>query len=123
MKPMVFALAILAACSGSTEPGSSFAGTYTMQSIDGRALPTAISSSITVTDGHLIVAGNGLWSEVDHVTVNAKADSTNSAGTWTRNGDAFVFTVGSTGATHLTGTLSGARLDLGDGTRAYVYVR
>jgi hypothetical protein len=123
MKPIVFALAILAACGGSTEPGSSVVGTYAMQSIDDRALPTAISSSITVTDGHLIIAGNGSWSELDHVTVNAKADSTNSAGTWSRNGDAFVFTVGATGATHLTGSLSGNRFNLSDGTRAYVYVR
>lgn len=129
------AVVLLAACgSDSTGPGNasaSIAGSYTLRSINGSALPFSIQAggnTVSIVGMNFVVADGGTWT--NSVTVrqvvgggSAQNQILSEGGTWARAGTAVGFIDGSNGLTEYTGTFSGSSLSISDGTLAYVFTK
>jgi hypothetical protein len=125
------ALAALAACSGdsSTDPNASIAGTYTLRTVNGSALPYIVAQSgsnkYEITDDAITLTDTGTWTELWHDRTTTNGQVTTSAnpdgGTYTRNGTAI--TLNSTTSGAISGSVSNGTLTLSDQGVAAVYMR
>ena len=125
------ALLALVACGGDndpTSPGNSLAGTWSLQSINGTALPYVVLQSgankIELTADILTVSSGGSFTQTSTIktTVNGQVttESVSDAGSYTVNGNAVSFVFNSD-ATTGTGVLSGNSLSVGAEGAAFIY--
>ena len=124
-------LLVGAACGGDspTQPtSSSVAGTWSLQTINGTALPYIVaqagSDKVELTSDVLTVVGSGSFTQITQVRVTQNGQvSTQSipdAGSYVLNGTAVTFTFNSDGSSG-TGSLSGNTLTIAEDGFAYVY--
>lgn len=123
----VLSVFVLAACGDdSTGPGSSIAGTYQLQTVNGQQVPATVvqagNNKTVIASGSLILNQNNTFFAAMTIesTVNGLVDSETQAstGTYTRNNTSIQFT--SEGKT-VTGTLSGNTLTVSDTDMTLVY--
>jgi hypothetical protein len=90
---LALALLTLAACGGSSDTGTgpsgpNLNGTYTLKSVDNKALPGVFADS-TIQSGELVVSDSG-WTQTSVVLYktggSANGDTLKLAGFWTANG-------------------------------------
>ena len=127
------AVALTLACGsdGSTTPtNTAIAGTYSLQTINGSALPFTFVSgtdSLTVTADTILVGSDGTWSESvayrqtvgGQVTTGTQIDG----GVWLANDTQVEFDSTVSGLLVYTGTFTNSALNLTDGSTAQVFVR
>jgi hypothetical protein len=129
----VTALLFFAACGGSygssTVPSTSVAGTYTLRTVNGLALPYIVSqtgpSKVEVVDDAFTLNDSGTWTESGHrrntvsgqVTTTATAD----AGSFTISGTTITMSSLTTGA--LYGSVASGTLSLTEQGALFVYMR
>ena len=130
---IIVALATVGACGGdsvtSTTASASLAGTYTLRTINGTALPFVLQSgtnSVTVTADAITVADGGTWSEAGayRQTVNGQTTSQviSDGGTWTRAGASVAFSSRTTSG--YSGTFTGSGFNLTDNSgAAFVFTK
>jgi hypothetical protein len=130
---LVLVMGAVTACGGdsvtSTTGSASLAGTYTLRTINGTALPFVLQSgtnSITVTADAITVADGGTWSESGayRQTINGQTTSQviSDGGTWTRAGASVAFS--SRATTGYSGTFTGSGFSLTDNSgAAFVFTR
>lgn len=116
----------------STEPTAvTFAGTYTLQTVNGQKLPFVLiqqgANAATLLEDHLTIADGGSWSETESWRITANGSTTNqtiaSAGTWLRSGNSLALTDGATNKVVYTGTFSTNRVDLTSELGAQVFTK
>ncbi len=122
-------LAAFVACGGdsSTNPSESIAGTYTLRTVNGSALPFTFYSDATtkveVTDDAITINEGGTFTETGHTRTTTSGrvttESIVDAGTYTRNGTAITFK--GSDATPTSGSISGSSLTLADQGISAVY--
>ena len=122
-------LAAFVACGGdsSTNPSASIAGTYTLRTVNGSALPFTVYSDVTtkieVTDDAITLNDGGTFTESGHTrtTTNGRVttESIVDAGTYVRNGTAI--TLKGADGTPTPGSLNGSSLTLTDTGISAVY--
>lgn len=130
----LIALAAAAACGSDTSTPSeplveSLAGVYTLQTMNGSALPYTIAVSSTTTviidSDVLTMTDAGVWSETVLYREVESGTSTNATdeyeGTWTRTGNALRFS--SEGTLFYLGSAAPTTLSLSDGGYTYVFTR
>jgi hypothetical protein len=116
---LVAALALVSACGGGddpTSPNDSFAGTYTLRTINGSNLPYTVvqvgADKLEITDDAITLNDGGTWTESGHYreTENGVVTTTSivDAGTYTRTGTAITLASPTTGT--VSGTVSGGTL-------------
>lgn len=125
----------LAACGGDNGPTApdavTFAGSYTLQSINGQGLPYVYAqvgnNSVTIVTHHLTIADGGTWSETLNVRNSQNGVVTTqtiaAAGAWIRSGNQLALIDGSDNQTEYTGTFSTNRLNLDGGGLAFVFTK
>lgn len=131
----ILGLAVLAACGGSSDAPTSptqvtFAGTYTLQTVNGQKLPFVIAQSgtnaVTLTSASLTIAAGGTWSDQFNYTQTTNgvpsAQTATENGTWVRSGSNLALDL-STGTLDYSGTFSGNTVTLSDGTFTYVLTK
>ncbi|MCY7380907.1 MAG: hypothetical protein LH467_16425 [Gemmatimonadaceae bacterium] len=121
----------LLACGGdgSTSPGASIAGAYSLTTVNGAPLPFVAQQAGTykyeITADTYTLADGATWTEVraDRTTSNgAITTSTKSdAGTWSRNGTSITLTSPANGA--VSGTVSGNTLTLSSAGNTMVFTK
>ena len=133
MRRQLFMLPLLAllACDGdgSTGPGASIAGAYSLTTVNGAPLPFVVQQAGTykyeITADTYTLADAGTWTEVraDRTTSNgAVTTSTKTdAGSWSRNGTSITLTSPANGA--LSGTVSGNTLSLSSAGNTMVFTK
>lgn len=128
----ILLLALTASCgdNNSTNPATaSVAGTYTLRTINGTALPFTLFGSgankVEITSDVVVLNEGGTWTETGNVrtTTNGQAtnESSTDSGTYTRNGTAITLTSAASGS--LSGTVSNGTLTLTDQGLSAVYTR
>jgi hypothetical protein len=133
---LIVAVVLCAAASCSSDaavtPSTvSFAGTYTLKTVNGQNLPfvtthiegfsqAIASSTITVADG-------GSWSETRVVQTTEDSQTSQrtvvDSGTWIHSGNLLNLQSAVTNATAFTGTFTGSQLNFTDFTYPFVFVR
>jgi hypothetical protein len=117
-------LALAVACGSTTEPGAgaSYAGTYTLRSIDAQPLPIAAPDS-TLVSSSLALADDSTWSQLTLVKYPHKAtnDTLPDQGRWTGEGGNFAFLSG--GTVVYTGTGSASGFTLKSGASTFVFTK
>lgn len=89
--PLVLLMLGAATCDLGTESNvSDVAGTYTMTTVDGGALPRTLGNGVVVATGTVQLNANGTWTSV--VTYSAGAATNNNAGSYTAAGSTVSFT-------------------------------
>ena len=92
---LVLALFTLAACDSNsgTGPGPSLNGTYTLKTVDNKALPVAFADS-SLLSGQLVMTDSG-WSQISVVLYkaggSANGDTLKLAGFWAASGSSLTF--------------------------------
>ena len=124
-------LVALLACGadGSTNPGASIAGAYSLTTVNGAPLPFVVQQAGTykyeITADTYTLAAGGTWTEVraDRTTSNgAVTTSTKTdAGVWSRNGTSITLTSTANGT--LSGTVSGNTLSLSSAGNTMVFTK
>ena len=124
-------LLALLACDGdgSTGPGASIAGAYSLTTVNGAPLPFVVQQAGTykyeITADTYTLADAGTWTEVraDRTTSNgAVTTSTKTdAGVWSRNGTSITLTSTANGT--LAGTVSGNTLSLSSAGNTMVFTK
>lgn len=111
----------------STNPTTSdIAGTYTLQSIGGTALPYTFqpdaTTTITLTSDVLTIGSDGTWSEAEDFQQVSNGQTTNGSvndgGTFTLSGSNVTFVSQTTGGTAYTGSYASNTLTLDNGDGA-----
>ena len=119
----------LAGCSDSTGPRAGLAGTYTLRTVNGQALPAVVSSFSTLTAGQVRLNGDGTFS-ASHTSRQTTPGGTttvtqNITGTYTRSGNDLMLSFtdpDSGGSAFVDASWDGGRqLTVNDGFAAYVY--
>ena len=111
---------------GTNPTNSDIAGTYTLQSIGGTALPYTFqpdaTTTITLTSDVLTVGSDGTWSEAEDFTQTSNGQTTtgsvNDGGTFTLSGSSVTFVSQTIGGTAYTGTYTSNTLTLDNGDGA-----
>ena len=126
----LLALVTLSACGSdsTTSPNSAaIAGTYSLKTVNGSALPFLIQSgtnSVKITSDAITIADGGTWSENGAYTQTINGQTSNQVvsdgGTWVRAGTQLTL-VSSDSSTSYSGTFTGSSLNLGDGTLSFVF--
>ena len=116
---LALALATLAACGNSSDSGtgpglgSSLNGTYTLKSVDSKALPVAFADS-TLKSGQLVMTDSG-WSQISVVLYktggSAEGDTLKLGGFWAASGSSLTFWDAGIN-TQYTGTYSSTGINL-----------
>lgn len=127
---VMFALA--AACGGdsSTGPSASIAGTWTLQTINGAALPFIVAQTgankVELLSDVVVISGTGSFTETTSVRTTTNGvpttQSVADAGNYTLSGTAITIHFNSDGST-ATGSWSGNTITTTDGGLALVYKR
>jgi hypothetical protein len=135
MRRFALALLVAAVACGSDAPSSptevTFAGTYTLQTVNGQKLPYVLlqqgANAATLMDDRLTIADGGSWSETESWRITDNGVTSNqtiaSAGTWLRSGANLLLTDGATNKTAYTGTFSQNRLDLTSSLGVHVWTK
>ncbi len=133
MRRQLFTLPFLAllACGGdgSTGPGASIAGAYSLTTVNGAPLPFVVQQAGTfkreITADTYTLAAGGTWTEVraERTTSNGAVTTSTitDAGTWSGNGTSITLT--SPASTSLSGTVSGNTLSLSSAGNTMVYTK
>ena len=110
---------LAAACGGSSDSGtgpglgSSLNGTYTLKTVDNKALPVAFADS-SLTGGQLVMSDSG-WSQISVVLYNAggsaNGDTLKLGGFWVANGPNLTFFDAGNSTTY-TGTYTSTGINL-----------
>ncbi len=136
MRKLALAIGALAitfatACGGdsTTQPTpASFAGTWSLQTVNGAALPFLVatngSDKLEITSDVFTVTSSGTFDEMatTRTTISgvATVDTLNDSGTYTLNGSAVTLTFASDGSS-IAGTLSGNSMTLTQAGYAFAY--
>jgi hypothetical protein len=125
-------LVALAACGDSpTEPtAASLAGTWTLQTVNGAAVPATVAGSganrTDVSKGSVVLTAAGSYTQsVDLVTYTSGQPTTNTlgdAGTFSVSGSTITFT-SSAGGSPQTATVNGSSMSLSFQGSTVVYVK
>ena len=112
----------LAACgSDATSPTAvTFAGTYSLQTINGSKLPYVVlqqgTTAVTITADQLTIADGGTWTESGTLQTTQNGQTTTQVGgdngTWLRSGSSLQLNSTKNGNIAYTGAFSSNRLDL-----------
>ena len=116
---LALTLFTLAACGGSSDSGtgpglgSSLNGTYTLKTVDNKALPVAFADS-TLTGGQLVMSDSG-WSQISVVLYkaggSANGDTLKLGGFWVASGPNLTFFDAGNSTTY-TGTYTSTGINL-----------
>lgn len=131
---LFFALAaVIAACGsdGTTAPSQTVAGTYSLKTVNGSALPFKIveigDTTYALAGIQLNIAGAGTWtasfSEVVTVAGKTAMVSVPSHGSWAQTGTSITLHFLGEEGPDLTGPVTSNRLDLTDGFVTYVFTK
>lgn len=114
-------LALPACGDNGTEAEASFAGTYTLQTIDGHALPFTGEEEV-VTSGSLILRADKTWT-VTFTAHDASGDASfTDGGTYTISGNSITLLSSEDNDNPVSGTFSGSTLTITDSVDATVYI-
>lgn len=124
-------LCALLGCGDPVGPESSFIGSYTLQTINGSALPYVVAQSgqntVAVTADQIVVADGGSWSEVITYRLvengQTRNETVSDGGTWVRTGSTLsLYQTGATSTTY-SGTIGPNRLTFTDASFVQVFVK
>jgi hypothetical protein len=124
---LVFAAIACGSDDSTTPTQSSVAGTWTLQTINGSALPFTLSASpqIELLSYVVTATSNGTWtsSQQTRTTIGTQVTTTttNDAGTYTLSGNNVAILSNTAGSTAQAGTISGNTLTLTQSGLTFVF--
>ena len=127
------ALALFASCGGDSATGptsASVAGTWSLQTVNGAALPFVLAQDgadkLEVTGDVITAAENGTFSSLTHfrstISGEVSEDDIADTGTWTLSGSSVTFRFTSDG-TAGTASISGGTMTFTQGSTALKYTK